>query len=66
MLRGRRVEHVLYPTFPPNTDAQEVLAWLARTPAFVTLRTNVVLGARHQKRHGVMSSWVPGTENDTG
>lgn len=28
-----RIEHVFYPIFPPNTHAQEVLAWLQANPA---------------------------------
>lgn len=28
ILRDGRIEHVFYPVFPPNTHAQQVLAWL--------------------------------------
>jgi len=28
-----RIEHVFYPVFPPNTHAQQVLAWLREHPA---------------------------------
>jgi peroxiredoxin len=28
VIRDRRIEHAFYPIFPPNTHAQQVLAWL--------------------------------------
>ena len=28
VVRDGTIEHVFYPIFPPNTHAQEVLAWL--------------------------------------
>jgi peroxiredoxin len=31
--RGGRIEHVFYPVFPPDTHAEEVMAWLKRHPA---------------------------------
>jgi peroxiredoxin/DNA-binding transcriptional MerR regulator len=31
--RDGRIEHVFYPVFPPNTHAQQVLAWLHAHPA---------------------------------
>ncbi len=33
VVSGGAVEHVFYPIFPPNTHAQEVLAWLRAHPA---------------------------------
>ena len=30
--RHGRIEHVFYPVFPPDTHAQEVMAWLAQHP----------------------------------
>jgi peroxiredoxin len=33
VLRSRRIEHVFYPVFPPDTHAAEVLAWLRGHPA---------------------------------
>jgi peroxiredoxin len=32
IVRDGRVEHVFYPVFPPDTHAQEVLAWLRAHP----------------------------------
>lgn len=32
VVRGGRIEHVFHPIFPPNTHAQEVLAWLGANP----------------------------------
>jgi peroxiredoxin/DNA-binding transcriptional MerR regulator len=32
VVRHNRIEHVFYPIFPPNTHAQQVLAWLADHP----------------------------------
>jgi peroxiredoxin len=32
VVRDSRVEHVFYPIFPPNTHAQQVLAWLDAHP----------------------------------
>ncbi|MBI2188081.1 MAG: hypothetical protein HYU37_13340 [Acidobacteria bacterium] len=32
IIRDGVVEHVFYPVFPPDRDAQEVLAWLAAHP----------------------------------
>lgn len=29
ILRGRRIEHVIYPVFPSNSDAPAVVAWLS-------------------------------------
>lgn len=31
--RGGRIEHVFYPVFPPDRDAEDVIAWLRRNPA---------------------------------
>jgi peroxiredoxin len=31
--RAGRIEHVLYPVFPPDRNAADVLAWLAAAPA---------------------------------
>lgn len=33
IVRDGRIEHVFYPVFPPNTHAQQVLAWLGESPA---------------------------------
>lgn len=33
VLRDGTIEHVFYPIFPPNTHAQQVLAWLRENPA---------------------------------
>lgn len=33
VVRAGRIEHVFYPIFPPNTHAQDVLAWLRANPA---------------------------------
>ncbi|MBK0419827.1 redoxin family protein [Leucobacter sp. CSA1] len=33
VVRDGRVEHAFYPIFPPNTHAQQVLAWLEAHPA---------------------------------
>jgi peroxiredoxin len=30
--RAGRIEHVMYPVFPPDENAADVLAWLARAP----------------------------------
>lgn len=32
VLAGNTIEHVFYPIFPPNTHAQQVLAWLEANP----------------------------------
>ena len=32
VLRDGRVEHVFYPVFPSNMDAERVAAWLAQHP----------------------------------
>jgi peroxiredoxin/DNA-binding transcriptional MerR regulator len=32
VIRDRRIEHVFYPIFPPNTHAQQVLDWLTINP----------------------------------
>jgi peroxiredoxin len=32
VVRGRRVEHVFYPVFPPNESANQVLCWLRDHP----------------------------------
>ena len=32
VIRGGRIEHVLYPVFPSDQDADQVLAWLASNP----------------------------------
>jgi peroxiredoxin len=32
VVRDRRIEHVFYPIFPPNTHAQQVLDWLEAHP----------------------------------
>lgn len=32
VLRAGRIEHAFYPVFPPNTHAQEVLAWVHAHP----------------------------------
>ena len=31
ILRNNRIEHVFYPVFPPDTHADDVIAWLKRT-----------------------------------
>ena len=31
--RAGRIEHVFYPVFPPDTHAEEVIAWLKKHPA---------------------------------
>ena len=31
--RGGRIEHVFYPVFPPDKNAEEVIAWLKQHPA---------------------------------
>ena len=33
IVRDGTIEHVFYPIFPPNTHAQQVLAWLGANPA---------------------------------
>ena len=33
ILSQGRIAHVIYPVFPPNTDAAEVVAWLRRRVA---------------------------------
>lgn len=33
VIRDGRVEHVFYPVFPPNADAERTAAWLAEHPA---------------------------------
>lgn len=33
IIRDGRIEHIFYPIFPPNTHAQQVLAWLTQNPA---------------------------------
>ena len=33
VIRDGVIEHVFYPIFPPNTHAQQVLAWLRDNPA---------------------------------
>lgn len=33
VIRDGRIEHVLYPVFPSDQDADQVLAWLAANPA---------------------------------
>jgi peroxiredoxin len=33
VVRDRRIEHVFYPVFPPDTHAASVLAWLRARPA---------------------------------
>jgi peroxiredoxin/DNA-binding transcriptional MerR regulator len=33
VIRNGRIEHAFYPIFPPNTHAQQVLAWLRENPA---------------------------------
>lgn len=33
VIRDGRIEHVFYPVFPPNTHAEDVLAWLNANPA---------------------------------
>jgi peroxiredoxin len=33
VVRDGRIEHAFYPIFPPNTHAQQVLAWLGANPA---------------------------------
>jgi peroxiredoxin len=30
--RNGRIEHVFYPVFPPDTHAEEVIAWLKKHP----------------------------------
>jgi peroxiredoxin len=32
VIRDGRIEHVFYPAFPPDTDAENVLAWAAQNP----------------------------------
>jgi peroxiredoxin len=32
IVRGGRIEHVLYPVFPPNESADQVLRWLRSNP----------------------------------
>lgn len=32
IIRDGNIEHVFYPIFPPNTHAQQVLAWLTQNP----------------------------------
>ena len=32
VIRGRRVEHVLYPVFPPDQSAEQVIQWLKDHP----------------------------------
>jgi peroxiredoxin len=32
VIRNGRIEHVFYPVFPPDTHAEEVIAWLKRHP----------------------------------
>lgn len=32
ILRQGRIAHVFYPIFPPNTHADQVLAWLSKNP----------------------------------
>jgi len=32
IVRGRRIEHVFYPVFPPNESADQVLGWLRAHP----------------------------------
>jgi peroxiredoxin len=32
VIRDGRIEHVVYPIFPPNTHARQVLAWLEANP----------------------------------
>lgn len=32
VVRHHRIEHAFYPIFPPNTHAQQVLAWLQENP----------------------------------
>lgn len=32
VIRGGQVEHVFYPVFPPDTHAQQVLAWVRSQP----------------------------------
>lgn len=32
ILRSSRIEHVLYPVFPPNESADEVLRWVKSNP----------------------------------
>ena len=32
IVRGRRIEHVFYPVFPPNESADQVIAWLKVHP----------------------------------
>jgi len=32
IVRGRRIEHVFYPVFPPNESADQVMAWLGAHP----------------------------------
>lgn len=33
IVRDGRIEHVFYPIFPPNTHAQQVVAWLRENPS---------------------------------
>jgi peroxiredoxin len=33
ILQGGRIEHVLYPVFPPDRSAEETIAWLSAHPA---------------------------------
>jgi peroxiredoxin len=32
VLRGGRIEHVLYPVFPPDQSAEDTVAWLRAHP----------------------------------
>jgi peroxiredoxin len=32
VLSGKRIEHVFYPVFPPDTHSAEVIAWLSAHP----------------------------------
>jgi hypothetical protein len=32
IIRGRLIEHVFYPVFPPNESAAEVIGWLESHP----------------------------------
>jgi peroxiredoxin len=32
IIRNRRIEHVFYPVFPPDTHAEQVIAWLKAHP----------------------------------
>jgi peroxiredoxin len=33
IIRAGRIEHVLYPVFPPNESAEETLRWMRDNPA---------------------------------